>query len=316
MLPGSGRSFSAPLPIVAAGLEGGVSPTRSLAGRRIDYRRTMSEFTEVAERVWVARYPWADVNITAVAGDGGLLVVDTHGSTVAGREVVEGLRRLGAGEVTAVVNSHWHWDHTFGNAAFREQWPGLPIHAQESAARWLTEHAATMKRELASSEGFERADEVQDTEVVIPDRTFETTAVIDLGDRAVELIHPGRGHTDGDLVVRIPDANVLVAADLIEESAHPWIGTDSWPLEWPTTLDAMLFLIAPGTVVVPGHGALVDRAFVEGQRLELAAIEQEVRRLAAAGVASADAVAEGSWPWEATNPGLANAVTRGYAQLA
>lgn len=276
----------------------------------------MPEFTEVADRVWVARYPWVDVNITAIGGEGGLVVVDTHGSTVAGREVIEDLRRLGAGEVTAVVNTHWHWDHAFGNAAFREQWPGVPIHAQESAAEWLSEHAGTAKRDLATLDGFERITEVQDSEIVIPDHTVETSATIDLGDRVVELIHPGRGHTDGDLVVRVPDANVLVAADLIEESDHPWIGTDSWPLEWASTLEAMLTLIAPGTVVVPGHGSLVDRAFVEGQRLELAAIEQEVRRLALAGVTAPDAVTQGSWPWEATNLGLANAVTRGYAQLA
>lgn len=276
----------------------------------------MPDFTEIADRVWVARYPWADVNITAIGGERGLVVVDTHGSSAAGREVIADLRRLGVAEVTAVVNSHWHWDHSFGNAAFRKHWPDLPIHAQENAALWLTERAAGVKEEMAGHEGFERAEELEDTEIVVPDRVFETSAVIDLGDRVVELIHPGRGHTDGDVVVRVPDANVLHAADLIEESAHPWIGTDSWPLEWPSTLEAMLFLIAPGTVVVPGHGAPVDRAFVEAQRLELAAIEREVRRLAQAGVPAADAVAEGTWPWEATDPGLANAVTRGYVHLA
>lgn len=276
----------------------------------------MPEFTEVADRVWVARYPWVDVNITAIAGAAGLLVVDTHGSEVAGRQVIADLRRLGAGEVTAVVNTHWHWDHTFGNAAFRAQWAGVPIHAQASAARWLSEHAETAKLDLAAEEGLERSREVQASEIVLPDRTFETSATIDLGDRTVELIHPGRGHTDGDLVVRVPDANVLVAADLIEESDHPWIGMDSWPLEWAETLEVMLTLIAPRTVVVPGHGAVVDRAFVEAQRLELVAIEEEVRRLARAGVPPTDAVAQGRWPWDSTNRGLANAVTRGYAQLA
>lgn len=275
----------------------------------------MPDFTEVAERVWVARYPWVDVNITAIGGGDGLVVVDTHGSTVAGREVVEDLGRLGTWDVTAVVNTHWHWDHTFGNAAFRAQWPGVPIHAQESAADWLSEHAETAKRDLAGIDDLERIEEIQDSEVVVPDRTFETSATIDLGDRVVELIHPGRGHTDGDLVVRVPDANVLVAGDLIEESDHPWIGMDSWPLEWASTLEVMLTLIAPRTVVVPGHGALVDRVFVESQRQELAAIEQEISRLALAGVTVTEAVAQGQWPWEATNPGLVNAVTRGYAQL-
>ena len=47
----------------------------------------MSEFTEVGDRVWVARYEWYDVNVTVVEGEAGLLVVDTHASTKAGREV-------------------------------------------------------------------------------------------------------------------------------------------------------------------------------------------------------------------------------------
>ena len=52
---------------------------------------------------------------------------------------------------------------------------------------------------------------------------------LDLGDRVVELIHPGRGHTAGDLVVRVPDADVMVAGDLVEESDPPFIGDDSLP---------------------------------------------------------------------------------------
>ena len=54
------------------------------------------------------------------------------------------------------------------------------------------------------------------TELVVPDQTFSSVTTIDLGDRAVELVHPGRGHTDGDLVVRLDDADVLLAGDLVD----------------------------------------------------------------------------------------------------
>ena len=57
------------------------------------------------------------------------------------------------------------------------------------------------------------------TEIVAAGPTFSSAPVIDLGDRMVELVHPGRGHTGGDLVVRVPDADVLLAGDLVEESA-------------------------------------------------------------------------------------------------
>src|SRR3954454_8564180 len=56
-------------------------------------------FAEVAHDVWVARYPWFDVNVSLVRGSEGLLVVDAHASALAAREVVEDVRRLGAGEV-------------------------------------------------------------------------------------------------------------------------------------------------------------------------------------------------------------------------
>lgn len=273
----------------------------------------MSDFVEVAERVWVARYAWADANVTAIGSERGLVVVDTHGSTAAGRTVIDDLGRLGAGSVAAVVNTHWHWDHSFGNAAFREQDPAVPIHAHEDAARMLAEKGESMKGRFAESDDPHR-EEVVATELVLPDQTFSSTRSLDLGDRLVELVFPGRGHTDGDLVVRVPDVDVVLGGDLVEESARPWIGLDSWPLEWHASLDVVLSLVTPATSVVPGHGVPVDRGFVETQRDELAVIGETVRRLAGSGVHVEQAVAEGDWPWEADDR-IANACRRGYEQL-
>jgi glyoxylase-like metal-dependent hydrolase (beta-lactamase superfamily II) len=273
----------------------------------------MTDFMEVAERVWVARYEWADANVTAIGSDQGLVVVDTHGSVAAGRAVLDDLRRLGAGSVTAVVNTHWHWDHSFGNAAFRELDRGLPIHAHEETARMLAEQGDFMKQRFAESDDPHR-DDVAATELVIPDHTFSSARTLDLGDRLVELVFPGRGHTGGDLVVRVPDVDVVLGGDLLEESAKPFIGMDSWPLEWHGSLDVVLSLVTPATRVVPGHGLPVDRAFVETQRDELAVIGETVRRLAGSGVPLDQAVDEGDWPWE-TDDRIANACRRGYEQL-
>jgi glyoxylase-like metal-dependent hydrolase (beta-lactamase superfamily II) len=273
----------------------------------------MTDFVEVADRVWVARYEWADANVTAIGSSRGLVVVDTHGSTAAGRVVLDDVRRLGAGSVGAVVNTHWHWDHSFGNAAFREQDPEVPIHAHEDAAAMLADKGEYMKGRFAESEDPHR-DEVAATELVIPDHTFSSTRSLDLGDRTVELVFPGRGHTSGDLVVRVPDVDVLLAGDLIEESAKPWIGLDSYPFDWPGSLDLVLSMITSATRVVPGHGVVVDREFVDTQRDELVAIAETVRRLAGNGVPLEQAVAEGEWPWDSDDR-IANAVTRGYEQL-
>ena len=272
----------------------------------------MAHFSEVAERVWVARYPWFDVNVTLVGGERGLVMVDTHASGAAAREVVADVRRLGAGVVTGIVNTHWHVDHTFGNDTVRAAYGGVPITAHEQAAAELATGADSIRQRYADSDDPHR-EEVLATTVAVPDDTFSSARVLDLGDRAVELVHLGRGHTAGDLVVRVPDVDVVLAGDLVEESAPPSLGVDSWPLAWPLTLDLVLTLLTPATVVVPGHGVPVDRGFVERQRDQLGVVAETIRDLASRGVPEADALAAGEWPWDPAL--LADAVRRGYAQL-
>lgn len=270
-------------------------------------------FTEVADRVWVARYEFIDVNIGLVGGERGLVVVDTYASSALARDVIEDVRALGAGEVVDVVNTHEHFDHTFGNGAFREAYGAVPIHATEEAAARTVLSGEAWK---AKSEAYDdpRVPAIRATAIVPADRTFSSAAVIDLGDRAVELVHPGRGHTGGDLVVTVPDADVVLAGDLVEESGPPAYGADSYPLDWPSSLDFVTGLLTTGTVVVPGHGAVVDRAFVLEQRAGIAVVAQTIRDLAARGVRAEDALdAADDWPFEKER--LEQAVQRGYAQL-
>jgi len=271
-----------------------------------------SRFQEVAPRVWVARYHWLDVNITLVGGERGLLVVDTHSSERAAREVVSDVRRLGAGEVVAVVNTHEHFDHTFGNVVLREEYGDLPIHAHEWAAEHTVSAGERIKTEYADS-GDPHTEEVLETRIVPADHTFSSARVLDLGDRQVELLHPGRGHTAGDLVVRVPDADVLLTGDLVEESAPPMYGGDCHPFNWPASLDLVISLLTERSVVVPGHGAAVDREFVRDQRAEIGVVAETIRDLASRGVPPGQALDAGEWPFP--KEGLAHAVRRGYDQL-
>jgi glyoxylase-like metal-dependent hydrolase (beta-lactamase superfamily II) len=273
----------------------------------------MPDFTEVAERIWVARYPWFDVNVTLIGGERGMLVVDTHGSAAAAREVVDDVRRLGAGEVVGIVNTHWHFDHTFGNGTFRTAYGEVPIHAHENAVAELARWGERTKQRFADDPDDPHSEDVTATEFVLPDQTFSSARVLDLGDRAVELVHPGRGHTSGDLVVRVPDADALLAGDLVEESAPPYFNDDCWPMDWPLSLDIVLGLTTPASVVVPGHGAPVDREFVETQRNEIGIIAETIRDLAGRGVPLEQALDAGEWPYPSERLGAA--VARGYEQL-
>jgi glyoxylase-like metal-dependent hydrolase (beta-lactamase superfamily II) len=276
-------------------------------------------FTEVAHDVWVGRYEWFDVNVTLVRGSAGLLVVDTHASAAAARAVIDDVRALGAGEVVAVVNTHEHFDHTFGNGTFLAAYGAISVHAHEVAAECTVPAGERIKALYDDPENRDdpHREEVQATEIVPAETTFSSAVALDLGDRLVELVHPGRGHTAGDLVVRVPDVDALLAGDLVEESqlrhGVPGFGPDCYPMEWPLALDIVLGLLTSGSVVVPGHGAPVDRDFVETQRNVIGIVAETIRDLATRGVPVAEALDAAEWPYPREE--LADAVRRGYEHL-
>jgi len=278
-------------------------------------------FVEVADRCFVARYEFVNVNVGVVAGERGLLVVDTHASEPEARRVVEDVRRLGLGEVVAVVNTHAHFDHAFGNAVFVDEYDGVELFAHEEAVEALPGHAAELqaeaRREAETGEEDPRVADIAAARIVVPDHTFSAAGVVDLGDRFVELAYLGRGHTSGDAVIAVPEAEMVFAGDLVEEltggSEAPGFGGDCFPLDWPGTLDLLVGMLTARTVVVPGHGNPVDRAFVESQRGDIALVAQTISDLAGQGVPVTDALAAGEWPFPAGT--LEKAVRRGYQQL-
>ncbi len=279
-------------------------------------------FVEVGDRCFVARYAEWDVSVGAVVGSHGVAVIDTRASARQGRELLDEVRRLVPDSaVRWVVNTHKHFDHVFGNIAMA----GATIHAHENAAAELISSATRIKAlieadpELDPDQPAITAEVLTDvvaTELRLPDTVFSSVSAIDLGDRFIELMHPGRGHTDGDIVISVPDADVVFGGDLIEQSAAPSFGTDSFPLDWPGSLDLMVGLLTSRSVVIPGHGSAVDKAFVEGQRAEVSDVAHLIRSLFAQRVPVDEAVAAGGseWPYPAAH--LGDAVVRGYAQLA
>jgi len=273
-----------------------------------------ARFVEVADRCWVARHAWFDVNVSVVGGERGLLVVDTHASERAAEQVAALVRAL-PGEVVAVANTHEHFDHTFGNGVLARG--GVPVYAHETAAERTVPAGERIQRLYDDEPDDPRREEVQATRIAPATHTFSSARVVDLGDRYVELVHPGRGHTGGDAVVRVADADVLLAGDLVEESAArgavPGFGDDCYPMEWPATLDLLLGLVGPATVVVPGHGAPVGRDFVEEQRSAIGVVAETIRDLASRGVPVGDALAATEWPYPREE--LVHAVRRGYEHL-
>jgi glyoxylase-like metal-dependent hydrolase (beta-lactamase superfamily II) len=267
-------------------------------------------FAEVADRVYVLRYPVLDVNATLVVGADRALLVDTLSTDAQATELAEAVRRL-TGYPLILVNTHHHYDHCFGNARLARS--DTPIWAHEATAEQLREHGAHWQRE-SYAEWVDRDPEfaaaLAAVAIVPPNHIVRHSSTLDIGGRVVELRHLGRGHTEGDLVVRVPDADVVVTGDLVEESGPPDFA-EGYPLEWPDTLTALLRHLTDATVVVPGHGALVDRAFVQGQHADLSALDWLIRDGHADGVDQGKVAARSPFGPDVSLP----AVRRGYAEL-
>ena len=277
-------------------------------------------FVEVADRVFVARYREWHVNVGLVLGRDGAVVVDTRASGVQGGQVLDDVRRLGRDiAVRHVVNTHVHFDHTFGNVAFDD----ATVHAHDNVGRTLAAHAEHIKDLVRADPGdapemgytSRDAADLLATRVRPPDRTFGTSGTIDLGDRVVTMAYDGRGHTDGDVAVLVPDTDALFLGDLVEESAHPSFGEDSWPLEWADTLTSHLVWVTERTVVVPGHGDPVDAAFVMSQRDDIAAVAAVIRDRRDGGASLADALREPDARLPYPVEELEAAFRRGWEQL-
>lgn len=242
------------------------------------------EWTEIGDGVFVRRHQSLDLNIGAVMCPGGILLVDTRASHRQARELQRSLDRFRR-PVRWVINTHHHWDHTFGNGVFEDS----KIWGHERCASALREHGDRMLRSVVEM-APEHADEFGEVVITPPAFTFASEASVSFGGREVTLRHLGRGHTDNDAAIFVDDAGVVFAGDLVEEGAPPSF-SDAFPLEWPDTAAALAAV--SGGIVVPGHGAVVDAAFINTQQAELAEVARLGRERHTAGMTPETAASQG-----------------------
>ncbi len=262
---------------------------------------SLTPFTELRPGVWRAVAEPAAVNIGLIVGSTGALVVDTGSSPAQGAQIREAAAAVAGVPLIGAVVTHGHFDHYYGLSAFDD----LAGYGHETLSAALD---AAQVAEEASELGFERS------QLRPPNRPLALARMVDLGDRHVELVHFGRGHTAGDLVVVVPDAQVIFTGDLLEQSAPPAMGPDCFLKEWPAALDGILGLVRQDTLLVPGHGEPVDRVFAFTQRAEISAVYGQVEHLIGQGVKAEDALAAGDWPYD--DDTIAAVLPIAYAQLA
>lgn len=219
----------------------------------------MSHWQELGDGVFRRRWESLDLNVRLIVAESAALVIDSRANHAQADELIDEIRLITQAPVTHLVNTHHHWDHTFGNARF----PAADIVGHVRCRRELIENGEAARQSLLDADWL--PDEAKplfaEVQITPPEITFDERLEIELGERVVTLTHLGRGHTDNDIIVQIDD--VLFAGDLVEEGAPPQFG-DAHPREWPGTLDRLIERVSG--IVVPGHGDVVDRDFIEGQR--------------------------------------------------
>jgi len=280
---------------------------------------------EVGDGCFRRRYPTFDSNIGVVRGSDALLVVDTRADLRQADELLDELRWFGR-PVRWVVNSHWHFDHVFGNQRFVERARGEIARAEAvdvaaDVELWghvdlpamLLDNEPELRATLRDFYGDAAGDEFDQVSLTPPDCLVVDDHLLDLGDRGVKLTHFGRGHTGNDLAVAVVDGDVVFAGDLLEQSGPPAYGDDSYPLAWPTTVDA---LIGVGAATwVPGHGDVMTVTDAVEQSHSIAIVAQLIRELHAAGVGAEEALNEGGDRWPYPPDALVHAIERGYTAL-
>ncbi|HEU5486645.1 MAG TPA: MBL fold metallo-hydrolase [Microlunatus sp.] len=256
-------------------------------------------FSAAAEHTFVVSVDFAaedgpaQVTVGLVVGAESALLIDTGSTPAQGRMLRQAAAAVTPVPLTTVVLTHWHYDHTFGLAGSG----ATTSIAHESVRDRLTGAATAAEAERL---GLDR------DALALPNRQVAVVAAIDLGGGVrAEAVHLGRGHTDGDLVVVVPGSDVVFAGDLVESAGPPQYGPDSFPHEWPATLDGLIGLTTERTIVLAGHGGPMDREAVFEQRGRIAAVSGEISRLAGLGVGADDAATRGDWalPFDAIRAG-------------
>jgi len=181
-------------------------------------------------------------NVGVLSTDRGAVVVDTMSLRAQGTRILETAERLAGGPVQALVNTHYHLDHTHGNPAFPS---GTVILATDKTLAYLKQVDGDYWQGAAAG--------------TLPNQTFRNEHELKVADKTVRLIHPGRGHTDGDLVVLFVEDRVLQTGDLFFNGRYPNIDLEAGGSvrDWVATIDRVLELDFDR--VIPGHGPVTDR---------------------------------------------------------
>ena len=240
-------------------------------------------FQKVADGIYYATSSGTmnvGANSPIILTDSEALIIDSEITPAAARALVTDLKAITDKPVKYVIDSHYHYDHAHGNQVFisnaqvighdntykrlltnvMEQYTylssvqGIPNRVSGLRERIGQEkdpqQKAALERQVASSLAY--LEQVKEIKVTPPNLTFKNDMTLHIGGREIRLLYLGRGHTDTDVVVYLPRERIVASGDLME-SQISYMG-DSYPDEWPATLDRLRAI--DFDTVMPGHGVV------------------------------------------------------------
>jgi glyoxylase-like metal-dependent hydrolase (beta-lactamase superfamily II) len=228
------------------------APKKAFASQA-DLQEKQVSFTQLSEHAW-AYTAEGDPNTGIVIGDDAVMVIDTQATPVMAADVIRRIREVTDKPIRYVVLSHYHAVRVLGASAYRPE----HIIASEDTLALIRERG---EQDKASEIGrFPRL--FRNVESVPPGLTWPTIAftgrmTLWLGKLEVQLLQLGRGHTQGDTVVWLPQERTLFSGDLVEFDATPYAG-DAYFTDWPATLERVAALGAEQ--LVPGRGPALKGA--------------------------------------------------------
>ena len=199
------------------------------------------DLVRVSSSVHALIDPIAGANSAVILNDMVTIVVDAQLTPVLARYLSDLIPETEA-PVRYVVNTHWHVDHSHGNATFRELYPDIEIVSHPTTVDAVVERGPRqyglwpdfLEQQDSPSPLFPSVlDDLEEYRPLGATITVSGEMGIRRPDLEVIIIHPGRGHTEGDLVVFVPSDSVLISGDLL-------LGFAEFPLDYAQTLRNVL----------------------------------------------------------------------------
>lgn len=216
-------------------------------------------------------------NIAVLIGSEGTVMIDNQFAPLS-EKIQAAILELTPQPVQYVINTHWHGDHTGGNANFAEQGATIIAH-YNVRKRLMTDNVRP----------FGRTSEAQ-PEAAWPRLTFDKNMQVHHNNVSIQLFHYHAGHTDGDALVLFGDYNVLHMGDIFFKDRFPFIDTalGGDPDGLIAIVEAALMLSDADTTIIPGHGAVSNKEDLKRYHQMLLIVKGRVMKAIEAGTALDD----------------------------